>query len=109
MNPKLQKLLQRHNKEFKIRRHFKPSTERIINRVAEETGVSKKIIYQIVSSQFLMIKETVYTSIDEKGLKGLKFDKYKSIRLIYLGAFLPSRNKFNKLIKKLKGEKEANV
>jgi len=102
MNLKIKKLLDRHNNEFKIRRNFNPSFERIINVVKEDTDISKKAIYQIVAAQFLMLKDTMMTSTEQEGLKDLTFEKYKSMRFIYLGAFVPSKNKFKKLIKKIK-------
>lgn len=104
MTPELQKLLEKDDKVYKIRRPFSPSLRNIIDKIREETGVDKNIIYQVISSQFRMVQETIYTSSDKSGLETMHFENYKSIRLIYLGTFEPSENKFNKVVKLLKGK-----
>lgn len=101
MNQKVKKLLEEHKKLFKYRSTFSSTLENIINEVSRNTGHSKKIIYQIVSAQFLMVKDTIVTSDPQKSIDNLNFDNYKSIRLIYLGSFVPSKNKFNKVKKAL--------
>lgn len=105
MNQKVQKLLAEHKKLFKYRSTFSSALENIINEVSKETGYSKKVIYQIVSAQFLMIKDTISTSDPQKSVEDLDFDNYKSIRLIYLGSFVPSKNKFNKVKRALTRDK----
>ena len=102
MTPELKRLLEKHNKIYKVRRPFSPSIENIISKVREQTGLDKDSIYQIISSQFRMIQETIYDSSDKSGLDTLAFENYKSIRLIYLGTFEPSKNKFNRVVKLLK-------
>lgn len=106
MTPGLEKLLKRHHKLYKYSKEFSSSVKKLVNKTKEDTGVDKKIIDGIISAQFRMIKDTIMTSSNKEGLLDKdKFDEYKSIRLIYLGAFMPSKNKFDKLMKDLK-EKE---
>ena len=99
MHPNFQKLLQRHKKLYRVRKHFSANIESIINKIAEDTGLNKQEIYHIISAQFAMVQDVIFTSNDGDELA--EFENYKSIRLIYLGAFIPSKTKFNKLIPKI--------
>ena len=107
MNQKLQKLLQEHHRLFKYKGQFASNVENIMNEVCAKTGLNKTVVHQIISAQFRMVRDTISTSSDKGGLDTLDFDNYKSIRLIYLGAFMPSKTKFNKLKKRLKNKKNV--
>lgn len=104
MHPKFQELLRQHSKIYKVRRHFSSNLERIVDKVMEDTGLDRQTIYHIISSQFLMINDVIYSSNDRTEGKEPKLEDYKSIRLIYLGAFMPSKTKFKKLITDKKTE-----
>jgi len=93
---------------FKYRGAFSASIEGIVDKVKEETGVEKEVIYKVVAAQFGMVRDVIANSDDKKGSKNLKFENFKSVRLIYLGAFMPSKSKFNKVKKALiKREKDV--
>ena len=101
MNQRLRQLLLDHKRIFK-HRQYSPGIEVIANKVKTELKLDTITVANIVSSQFAMVRDVIASSSDKKGLEGFDFDNFKSIRLIYLGAFLPSKFKFKKLVKKLK-------
>lgn len=109
MHPKIKKLLEEHKKLYRRKRPFSPTLENLIYRVMDETGIEKDLISGIVSAQFSMVKDTIMTSSNKDGLKNFKLINFKSIRLIYLGAFAPSKFKFNKIVRRLEKEEKENV
>lgn len=107
---KFQELLREHKRLFNTSSSFSVILENIVSKVSLETGISKKDVHLIVSAQFRMINDVIYSGSEKTGYKDLNFNSYKSIRLIYLGAFMPSKNKYNKLVNFLKKkEKKKDV
>jgi len=108
MKKNIQDLIIRHKKFFDQLTYCN-DIELIIDDVCEQTGLSKTEVKRIIDSQFKMLRHVMS---NEGAIKPeSKFEDFKSIRIIKLGSFRPSKAKFtyiqNHIIEKEK--EETNV
>ena len=104
MKKGVRELLERHKKKFKHQQIYCNDIELLIDELAEKFKVAKTDIRRIVDSEFKMLREMM----SSEGLITLEsqFEHFKSLRLIRLGSFRPSENKFKHIQQGLKKEKK---
>ncbi len=103
MKKNIQNLLKNHKRKYRDNITYSNDIELIIEKVCLSTGLSKGDVKKILDSQFRILKQVM-------GNEGLikndsKFEDFKSIRLLRLGSFRPSENKFKYIQKNLKENK----
>jgi hypothetical protein len=104
MKPNVEALLKRHKRKFADNVIYSSEIENIIDELTIELGIPKMEIKRVLDSQFRTLRETM-------NCEGLitpdsSFDELKSIRLIRLGSFRPSKPKFEHIQDWLKNNRE---
>jgi hypothetical protein len=104
MKPDIQALLDRHKKKFADNVIYASEIENIIDEMVLELDFGKMEIKRIVDSEFKMLRHVM----SNEGLvkEDSKLEDFKSLRLIRLGSFKPSENKFKYIKEFLKKESE---
>ena len=104
MRADIEALLKRHQKKFADNVIYSSEIENIIDEMVKELGIGKLEIKRILDAQFRTLKETMNC----EGLikEDSKFEDMKSIRLIRLGSFRPSKAKFTHIQEWLRGNKD---
>ena len=96
MKKNIQDLLIRHKKFFDQLTYCN-DIELIIDEVCEKTKLSRTEVKRIIDSQFKMLRQVMS---NEGAIKpDSKFEDYKSIRIIKLGSYRPSKAKFEHIQK----------
>ena len=104
MKPNVEALLKRHKRKFADNVIYSSEIENMIDELTVELGIPKMEIKRVLDSQFRTLKETMNC----EGLikEDSKFEDLKSIRLIRLGSFRPSKAKFTHIQEWLRGNKD---
>ncbi len=75
-----------------------PTGKKIIDEIAEETGLSRNVVYKIVMSQFGCLRHTMRSAVPDQP------DTFDSVRFPYLGIFRPRM----KVFKAMRGIQKYN-